>query len=103
VVFDVVGAGASEGSIMSSGSSLCSSSARVLRFVVAVVLVAALRVAFAFDAAVAIFVILIAVSSDLAAARARVTRFGGDDGSVMMSKINSKNAMCEMDVVNQLH
>jgi hypothetical protein len=57
----------------SGSSSPRTSSDRVFRFVVD-----AVRVTFAFEAAVAILVVLIPVSFVLAAARARVTRFGGD-------------------------
>lgn len=68
---------AASGSIIwpfnSSSSSSTISSARVLRLVVDM-----LRVAFALEAAVAIFVVLTPVSVVVAAARARVIRFGGD-------------------------
>jgi hypothetical protein len=77
----------SSGSIMGSGSGCSSSSGassdRVLRLVVD-----ALRATFAFEAAVAILVVLIPVSFVLAAARARVTRFGGDWSFMMIELIS---------------
>jgi hypothetical protein len=72
---------------MGSGSDCSSSSGassdRVLRLAVD-----ALRATFAFEAAVAILVVLIPVSFVLAAARARVTRFGGDWSFMMIELIS---------------
>jgi hypothetical protein len=60
---------------MFSLAGFSTSSERVFRFVV---VIAVVRVALTFAAAVVIFVVLIVASAALAAARALVTRLGGD-------------------------
>lgn len=89
VVFIVVVGGSDLTGSASRGSSSSASSGRIFRLFVELEVgaVAVLRVALALVAAVTIRVVLQAGSAvELAAARARVIRFGGDCGSIVASQ-----------------